>query len=62
MIVGTLGLPLLLTSLWSALPALVSCALLVVRTALEDNALARELPGYADYRRTTRWRLAPGVW
>jgi len=62
MIVGTLGLPLLLTSLWSALPALVSCALLVVRTALEDNALARELPGYADYRRTTRWRLVPGVW
>jgi protein-S-isoprenylcysteine O-methyltransferase Ste14 len=62
MIVGTLGMPLLLTSLWSALPALAACALLIVRTALEDNALAGELPGYADYRRATRWRLVPGVW
>lgn len=62
MIVGTLGLPLLLTSLWSVLPALLSCVLLVARTGLEDAALGRELPGYNDYRRATRWRLVPGVW
>jgi len=37
-------------------------ALLVVRTALEDKTLLKELPGYEEYTRVTRWRLVPGVW
>ena len=37
-------------------------ALVVVRTALEDRTLQRELDGYADYARRVRWRLLPGVW
>jgi protein-S-isoprenylcysteine O-methyltransferase Ste14 len=62
MIVGTLGLPLLFLSAWSAIPAALSVALLVARTRLEDAALADELDGYRDYRRATRFRLVPGIW
>jgi protein-S-isoprenylcysteine O-methyltransferase Ste14 len=45
--------------------ALVSGAVavvIVVRTALEDAMLARELPGYAQYRSDVRWRLVPFLW
>ncbi|WP_158370242.1 methyltransferase family protein [Cellulosimicrobium cellulans] len=44
---------------------LVAAAIVVVvvlRTALEDAMLRRELPGYADYARRVRRRLLPGVW
>jgi len=36
--------------------------LTVLRTALEDRALRRDLPGYEEYAQETRWRLLPGVW
>jgi protein-S-isoprenylcysteine O-methyltransferase Ste14 len=35
---------------------------LIVRTALEDAVLARELDGYEAYRERVRYRLVPGVW
>jgi protein-S-isoprenylcysteine O-methyltransferase Ste14 len=60
--VGSLGAPFMLLS-W---PALVIGPLLaawfVLRTALEDKTLQRELAGYADYARRVRFRLVPGVW
>jgi len=62
MIIGTLGLPPLLLSAWSAIPALLFIALMVVRTSMEDSALERELGGYSDYQRETRYRLLPGLW
>jgi protein-S-isoprenylcysteine O-methyltransferase Ste14 len=62
MIMGTLGLPFLFTSMWSGIPALLSSVLLIVRTSLEDVALEKELSGYQDYQRATRFRLVPGVW
>jgi len=37
-------------------------ATFIVRTVLEDGALRRELPGYAEYCARTRYRLVPGVW
>jgi protein-S-isoprenylcysteine O-methyltransferase Ste14 len=42
--------------------ACVVVVLLVVRTALEDETLRNELPGYIDYCEKTRYRLIPGVW
>lgn len=57
-----LAMPLALGTLWAFLPALVICAGLIVRAALEDRFLQRELPGYAEYAGTTRYRLLPGVW
>jgi protein-S-isoprenylcysteine O-methyltransferase Ste14 len=62
MIIGTLGLPCLFTSAWSAIIASLSVVLLVVRTRLEDATLEQELAGYGDYQRATRFRLIPGVW
>ncbi len=62
MIVGTLGLPFLFLSAWSAIPAVIAAAVLVKRTQLEDAFLARELEGYPQYQQETRFRLIPGVW
>jgi protein-S-isoprenylcysteine O-methyltransferase Ste14 len=48
---------------WIALiPALTGAVIYVVRTAMEDQTLRRELPGYDDFARRTRYRLLPGVW
>jgi protein-S-isoprenylcysteine O-methyltransferase Ste14 len=48
---------------WVALiPGVIGVVTFIVRTALEDRTLQRELPGYADYAQRTRYRLIPGVW
>ena len=57
-----LGTPLLLGSKRAFLPAALTVALLVLRTALEDRTLLKELPGYEEYARQVRYRLLPGVW
>jgi protein-S-isoprenylcysteine O-methyltransferase Ste14 len=36
--------------------------LLIIRTALEDQTLRKELEGYEAYARRTRFRLLPGIW
>jgi len=62
MIIGTIGIPLVLMSAWSAVPSLLLVVLMVRRTHLEDTTLDKELPGYREYRQTTRYRLVPGGW
>ncbi|MHC4778248.1 MAG: methyltransferase family protein [Planctomycetota bacterium] len=54
--------PLLLLSWWAFAPAVVAALALVVRTALEDRLLRRELEGYSEYAERVRFRLVPGVW
>jgi len=54
--------PLLLGSVWSFIPLAGIAPALIVRTALEDRTLHRELAGYADYAQRTRYRLLPDVW
>lgn len=54
--------PLLLGSCWSLIPAFLMAVWLVLRTALEDRTLRRELPGYSDYAQRVRYRLIPGIW
>jgi protein-S-isoprenylcysteine O-methyltransferase Ste14 len=61
-ILQSLGAPLLLGSLWSYLPVAATICLFVVRTVLEDRTLRNELPGYAEYATSTRFRLLPGIW
>lgn len=56
------GMALTLGSLWALLPVAVIAVDLIVRTALEDATLQRELPGYLEFTRRTRYRLLPGVW
>ncbi|MHB0857659.1 MAG: methyltransferase family protein [Anaerolineae bacterium] len=60
--VAQLAMPLALSSWWAMLPALVTLAVLVVRTTLEDRTLQAELPGYREYAQRVRYRLLPGVW
>jgi protein-S-isoprenylcysteine O-methyltransferase Ste14 len=54
--------PLILDSLWAFIPAVLTVAIILVRTAEEDRTLHEELPGYAEYAQRVRYRLLPGVW
>jgi protein-S-isoprenylcysteine O-methyltransferase Ste14 len=51
-----------LSSMWTLVPAAVALIITVIRTALEDQALQDELPGYRDYARRVRYRLIPGIY
>lgn len=56
------GVPLMLGSLWGLLPAGLGVGVAVLRTALEDQTLQRELAGYSEYAARVRFRLIPGIW
>lgn len=58
----TLATPLILNSWWAFAPAAATAAITVLRTALEDRTLHKELDGYANYARRVRSRLLPAVW
>jgi len=53
---------LFLGSWWALVPAVLIGALMVIRTALEDDTLQAELTGYAEYAQRVRYRLLPGLW
>jgi protein-S-isoprenylcysteine O-methyltransferase Ste14 len=57
-----LATPYALGSQWAIFPALLAAAVAILRTALEDRTLRRELPGYAEYARQVRYRQLPGIW
>lgn len=57
-----LAMPLLLGSWWAFVPALLSTLSLILRTALEDQTLQKELPGYEAYAQKVRYRMVPGIW
>ena len=62
MTISLIGLPLITGSVWSIIPIGISIILLFIRTALEDNMLKEELPGYTEYTERTRQRLIPKIW
>ncbi len=51
-----------LGSWYGLIPAAVVAATIVWRLLDEERHLARDLPGYTDYRAKVRSRLVPGVW
>jgi protein-S-isoprenylcysteine O-methyltransferase Ste14 len=51
-----------LGSWWALLPAVLAVGGYIIRTALEDRMLQKELPGYEEYQRQTCHRLLPGIW
>lgn len=61
-VLGLFGIVLALGSAWSLIPALVASVIAVIRTALEDQTLQAELPGYRDYTRRVRYRLVPAIY
>jgi len=56
------AIALVLGSIWALLPAAAAIVCIIVRTALEDRWLHRELRGYEAYAQRTRYRLIPGLW
>lgn len=56
------SLALTLGSVWNLALAALIAVLFLWRTALEDQTLRRELPGYEQYATVTRYRLVPGIW
>ena len=58
----TLASPIALGSWVALIPAVLTVAVLMLRTALEDRTLQAELAGYKDYAGKVRKRLAPGIW
>ena len=61
-IIAMLSLPLALGSLFAIIPAIIIVKLFILRTALEDKTLQKELPGYKEYTLAVRFRLFPRVW
>ena len=61
-ILPLLGIVLALSSVWTLIPATVALIITVIRTALEDQTLQEELPGYRDYARRVRYRLIQGIY
>lgn len=57
-----LAVPVLLASWLALIASALSVALLILRTALEDRTLRRELDRYDDYARQVRHRLLPAIW
>lgn len=62
MILIAFGNPLVLGSWWGFIPGGVMAILVIIRTAVEDLFLKENLTGYAEYARSTRYRLCPLVW
>ena len=57
-----LGTPIALGSWWGMLMVFPMVAVLVLRILDEEKFLARGLPGYTDYCRRVKFRLAPLIW
>jgi len=56
------GFPLAMGSWYALIPAVLVVILFVIRTAMEDQTLKKELPGYREYAQRVRYRLIPGIW
>jgi protein-S-isoprenylcysteine O-methyltransferase Ste14 len=55
------GIPLALGSYWGLVVLAYMMPVLIWRLLDEETYLARNLPGYAEYRSHVRWRLLPGI-
>jgi protein-S-isoprenylcysteine O-methyltransferase Ste14 len=58
----TLATPVALGAFSGLIFSVIICILLIVRTALEDATLKKELPGYTDYTENVRYKLIPLLW
>ena len=54
--------PIALGSYWSLLPAIVIIPVIVARIKDEEAALGKDLVGYLEYKKRTKYRLIPFIW
>jgi protein-S-isoprenylcysteine O-methyltransferase Ste14 len=57
-----LGIPIALGSWWGELTLIPMTVVLILRLVDEEIFLARNLPGYAEYRQKIKYRLVPFAW
>jgi protein-S-isoprenylcysteine O-methyltransferase Ste14 len=62
MLLSTMGVPLLLDSLYAFICVVLYAVILITRITFEDRTLHDELPGYIEYQKHTRYKLIPGIW
>lgn len=55
------GVPLAMGSYWALTIFAAEIPVVMWRLLDEEHFLVKNLPGYAEYRTQTRWRLVPGV-
>jgi len=61
-LVMLLGVPLALGSRWGLLTIIPIALVIVWRLLDEEKFLARNLPGYSEYRSKVKARLVPFIW
>ncbi len=61
-IISMAATPFILGSQQALIPALAVIAGYIIRTALEDAFLKKELPGFDKYSTKVPYRLIPGLW
>jgi protein-S-isoprenylcysteine O-methyltransferase Ste14 len=57
-----LGTPLALGSLWGVFTIIPITLVIIWRLIDEERFLAKNLPGYVEYKQAVRYRLVPFVW
>lgn len=57
-----LPMPIILGSLWGAIPFLFYPVIIVVRILNEEKVLSDGLPGYKDYMAKVKYRIIPFIW
>ncbi|MBN1584659.1 MAG: isoprenylcysteine carboxylmethyltransferase family protein, partial [Anaerolineae bacterium] len=58
----SLGTVLAFPTWWNALAGGMAVTLYVLKGLEEEKLLADGLPGYRDYQRRVRYRIAPWIW
>jgi protein-S-isoprenylcysteine O-methyltransferase Ste14 len=54
--------PIALGSYWALIPALLIIPILIARIVNEEKVLEKELLGYSEFQKKTKYRIIPGVW
>jgi protein-S-isoprenylcysteine O-methyltransferase Ste14 len=58
----SIGIPILLGSIWALIPGVIAIISMLVRTYFEDNTLNQELSGYIEYSQEVKFRIFPAIW
>jgi len=62
LIISNVASTIAFNSLLAIIPAVIGALFFAQMTAVEDEMLHQQLPGYAEYAAKVRYRLIPGVW
>jgi len=61
-ILNLISIPFILGSVWGFVSIGIINLIFIIRTALEDRTLRKELQGYEEYANQTRYKLVPYIW